>query len=424
MRSFWHGLGVWGVAWWGLCGTPAAQADEDWTLSGFGTVGVAKSDQPYRFQRFIDGNGTLKRDTILGAQLDARLATDWSATLQTTLAPSLRHDGQWSAEVSWAFVSWRPDNDWLLRLGKQRIPLFLSSENRDVGQTYAFARLPVEVYALSPTNDFTGASVSRTLQHGSAEWTGDLYAGRAQFHVRNATRDLGSHFDSVHTDGLGAVLTWRNANLTLRGGVHRARTERQDGRALPVRYPLVQSPMGIGGSYYQVSNALPGPGVPTTDHIVNDVINLGLDARLAPDWRVVAELARNIQHDTDLGYNTLGGYVAVLHTIGTWTPYVSLARLQTLGTPKRIWADLEAHGGQGSDALSVAQRVAADSIQMADQTALAIGVAWASGPRSQIKAEWQHTRVGARSFMIDNPPGDTIHRTHINVLSLNYSFAF
>jgi hypothetical protein len=38
----------------------------DLTWSGFGTVGVAVSDQPYKYQRFIDNQGTFKRDTVLG----------------------------------------------------------------------------------------------------------------------------------------------------------------------------------------------------------------------------------------------------------------------------------------------------------------------------------------------------------------------
>lgn len=105
----------------------------DWSLSGFATVGHVVSDRDWRWRRFVDEGGTLWRDTIVGGQLDARLSPSWSATLQLTLAPSNRHERQWSVEAAWAFLSWRPDNDWLLRLGKQRVPIFLNAENRDVG---------------------------------------------------------------------------------------------------------------------------------------------------------------------------------------------------------------------------------------------------------------------------------------------------
>lgn len=394
----------------------------DWSLSGFATVGYAASDRAWRWRRFVDEGGTLWRDTIVGGQLDARLSPNWSATLQLTLAPSTRHERQWSVEAAWAFLSWRPDNDWLLRLGKQRVPIFLNAENRDVGQTYAFARLPAEVYALSPTTDIAGVSVSRTWQHGDGELGADVYAGRAHIAERSHSRDLGAQFVNVDTDIVGVALTWRREDLTWRVGLHRAVSERQDGQPLPSRYPFVSPFPGLG--YYQVANAIPGPGVLSTDTIVNTIVNLGVDAKLAPNWRVVAEFARDVQQRTDLGANTVGAYVAVLHTLGHVTPYVSLARLQTVGAPRQAWQALNGAAGSGSDALSVAQRVAADSIPFYDQTSLGLGAAWGLTPRSQLKGEWMHTRIGKRSAMVDDPAQGTVHDTGVNVLSLNYSVVF
>ena len=34
------------------------------SLSGFGTIGYAISDKEYSYQRFVDDNGTIKRDTV------------------------------------------------------------------------------------------------------------------------------------------------------------------------------------------------------------------------------------------------------------------------------------------------------------------------------------------------------------------------
>ncbi len=389
----------------------------DVRVSGFATVGYAVSDQSWRWQRFTDDGGTFWRDSIVGGQLDARFSPSWSATVQLTLAPSTRHERQW------AFVSWRPDNDWLLRAGKQRVPIFLNAENRDVGQTYAFARLPAEVYAVSPTTDYTGLSVSRTWQRGSGELAVDAYGGRAQITDRTHTRDLGPQFLPVHTDVVGAALTWRSEALSWRLGALHAATERSDGQPLPSRYPFVSPFPGFG--YYQVSNAIPGgPGIRSTDKIVNSIVNLGLDARVAPNWRVVTEIARNIQGRTDLGANTVGGYVAVLHTLGHLTPYVSLARLQTLGAPRKAAEALQASAGSGSDPLSVAQRAAADAIPVYDQTSAGVGAAYALSPRSQLKGEWMHTRIGRRSAMADDPPEGTVSQTGVNVLSLSYSVVF
>ena len=85
---------------------------------------------------------------------------------------------------------------------------------------------------------------------------------------------------------------------------------------------------------------------------------------------------------------------------------------------------LLASAGSGSDPLSVAQRVAGDSIPVYDQTSTSLGAAYALSPRSQLKGEWTYTRIGKRSAMADDPPQGTLSRTGVNVLSLGYSVVF
>ncbi|MFO1298487.1 MAG: hypothetical protein U1F25_19815 [Rubrivivax sp.] len=70
----------------------------------FGTVSWAQSNRAYRYQRFIDDDGTFERDTLLGAQVDVRL-TRWSATLQARLAPSITEEKRWDVMPTWAFVA-------------------------------------------------------------------------------------------------------------------------------------------------------------------------------------------------------------------------------------------------------------------------------------------------------------------------------
>jgi len=408
-----------------LSAAPAHAQQLDWRLSGFGTAGWARTDQSYDFQRFLSESGSLKRDSVLGGQLDLQIAPTWSATVQLTVAPSLKDDHGVQLTPTWAFVSWRPDNDWLLRLGKQRLPLFLNTENRDVGQTYDLARLPVEVYALSPTNDHTGLSVTRTWQRGAGELSADLYGGRAQIAVRQHSSDLGSSYLATDTDVVGAVLTWRAPALTWRVGLHNARTQAANGQGLPKSFPFVD--LGGGMGYYRVSDELPGMvPVPTTRTIVNQVINLAVDAELAPSWRVVGEFARVFQRRTSLGTDSAGAYVAVLHEMGSVTPYALVARQQSMGGGRLIAKRLyEAADSAFDPQLALAQRAAAETgVQLYDQTSFGVGAAWAVGARSQLKAEWVHTRIGEGSYLIDSPRGQRVHDDSVQVWSLNYSFAF
>jgi hypothetical protein len=393
-------------------------------FSGFGTVGYALSDQPYAYQRFIDDRGTFKRDTVFGAQADVKLSAQWSATMQAMLAPSLGNDEMWSLSTSWAFLSWRPGNDWLVRLGKQRVPLYLNSENRDVGQTYDFARLPIEMYGLSPTTDLTGLYVSRTWLPDLGEVTLDVFAGEADITVRTDSRDLGALFLPVHTNVVGTSLSLHMEQALFKASYHHTTTRPQGGPGLPASYPYVSA-----YGYYQVNDQQPGPGVIYADHIANDVITLGADVEVVPTWRVVSELARNIQMRTDNGANTAGGYVALLHAVDRFTPYVSYARLRSMGAPVRSVAQLDGTvlpgSVPGAAQINASQRIAADTVMLYDQDTVALGSAYDLTVQSKLKIEWARTRIGNRSTLVDSPPGgDVVRRTHIHVLSLNYSFVY
>ena len=167
---------------------PAQAVDLTW--SGFGTVGYAQSDQAFKYQRFINNNGDIKRDSILGGQLDARFSQQWSATVQAKLAPSDHSDTNWQASLAWAFLSWRPSDDWLIRAGKIRLPLMLNTENNDVGATFDFARLPQEVYSIAPTTDVVGFSISKTWMFDSYEWMLEGYTGQEKTYQRYYTRAM------------------------------------------------------------------------------------------------------------------------------------------------------------------------------------------------------------------------------------------
>ncbi|NEV63860.1 hypothetical protein [Thiorhodococcus minor] len=169
--------------------TLPAAAEINHDLSGFGALGGALSDQDFIYQRHIDDNGTLNRDSVIGIQLDTRLTDAWGLTLQAKAAPSLHSDNAWEPTLTWAFLSWRPTNDWLLRAGRLRLPLLLYSANNDVGVSFDFARLPTEAYSLTPTPDVNGLFFSKTWLTDAWEWTLEGYVRAAHTDWRFYARD-------------------------------------------------------------------------------------------------------------------------------------------------------------------------------------------------------------------------------------------
>lgn len=415
----------------GLCAGAGAQ---EIVPSGFGTIGYAQSNRDYAYERFVDRGGSFDRDSVLGLQLDARLGTQWFATLQLKAAPALDSDSSWAVRPTWAFIGFRPSNDWLLRAGRFRAPLYMYSESLDVGVTHDMVRLPTEMYSLAPSTDFDGLSIGRTWARGESEWSVDAYHGRIETPARLWSRDglppavqPGAQFTRVEVRSTGLVVALRQPTGQWRASWHRTSTRQTAGTPLPVSYPLVTSPFGF--SYYQVDASIPGPGFPTVGRIRNDVFTIGVEQQLPQGWRVAAEFARNIQHDTELGSNTRGGYVAVFKELGRFTPYVALGTLKSasgqLEWYRRLTGNPVPAVIPGADLLNGAQRLAAEGNYTVDQRSLAIGASFAIAPQHKLKLEWKRTRIGQVSRLVDTPSGGgDIRDTDIDIWSMNYNVAF
>lgn len=412
---------------------PAAALNLSW--SGFGTLGYAESNREFTYNRFINDGGTFLRDTVLGGQLDAQFTPEWSATAQVTIAPSMRHDKGWSVTPSWAFVAWRPTNDWLVRVGRLRLPLYLHSESLDVGQAHDFARLPAEMYSIAPSNDYNGVSVSKTWPRGDdGEFGVDLYHGMIRTTTRIWLSDgappyvpSGPVFSDVKGRLSGLVFTLREPDLLLRASMHRTAAQQTSGAAIPVSYPYVAMAPGLG--YYQVNAALPGPGVATVQTVHNTILTLGGEYSFGPGWKATAELARTRQQDTELGSDTRGGYLALSRHMGAFTPYVYAGALRSTSA-SLAWQDRLTGSPlpsfiPGADQLNAAQKLAAETTYMVDQRTWALGAAYRLGGNSTLKAEWSRTHIGRVSRLVDTPAGSASPRdTNVDVLSFNYSFVF
>jgi hypothetical protein len=416
---------------------PLTVAAADFSVSGFGTVGYARSDQSFAYQRFIDDNGTFKRDSVFGVQLDAKFSPQWSATVQAKAAPSLKSDSQWDATLAWAFVSWRPSNDWLLRLGKLRIPLYLNSENMDVGTTFDYARLPTEMYSMAPTLDFTGASFTKSWELAQGELSLDGYWGKTKTQTREYLRDgvpaipgmldalaAGPAFMDLDVTARGLALTYRVAENTFRFGLHKATAAFSNG--LPfVNRPTFVTNVPFGVSYYDFRAV---PGIESRKNMEIPIVNVSADIGLGNDVRLAAEYAVRKTTDMDRGLNSKGGYISLRRPFGAWTPYTYYARLRSESRMIDLYQTVNKTSVPAfvpfSTEINASQRVVADTMQIFDQHSWAVGTSYSLTPTSKLKAEWMRTTVGVASSLVDAPPGSDVSHKSINVLSMSYNFVF
>lgn len=393
----------------------AGAIETNW--SGFATLGYAQSNQPYRYQRWIDDGGTLMRDSVVGGQLDLRFSPQWGAAIQGKVAPADNHDSRVSGSISWAFVSWRPQDDILIRIGKLRVPMMLNTENQDVGVTYDMARLPIEVYSIIPTVDFIGGSVAKTWLVNNLEWTLDAYAGRAKSYIRVYGREItsyasypGAEFLETDVDSGGLVVSVRGAENIFRAGIHEARVSRSGGF-------LEDIPLAAGG-YYDVANG-------SRRHSFRiPVQSLGASIMLPERVKLLAEAAHMRFTGASEGLSRWGAYVALSRQWGSWTPYVSFARTRSTGKALSLYESIDGNARFPSAALNKYQKFNADVVMPYDQWTAALGTSYRIGPGGMFKAEWAQTHTGVASSFVDAPAGGDSGGKRINIFSLSYSHSF
>jgi hypothetical protein len=425
-------LGAWLLAGSALLGAPAQAFEATW--SGFASLGYARSNSPYTYQRFINEDGTFKRDSLIAGQVDLRLNSQWSVTAQAKLAPARTSDSGVTANATWAFVAWRPDNDWLVRAGKMRLPLYLHSESLEVGVATDMARLPHEVYSIAPTNDVKGLFITRTVAVGEHDISLDAYSGRTDVEARLYTRDgappffpAGAYFKTVTVNVSGLLVTGRDPSLNWRLALHATKTRSTDGMRIPVRFGRVDVGPGIG--YWKVTDQQPGAPLESTGNIRNLAFTGGADWQIDSTWRLAGEFVRMKQRDTEVGSDSKAAYVALFRRIGPFTPYVSLARKRSsdgiLEWHRRLTQDQLPAFIPGAAQSNAVQRISGESLYAFDQRSLALGASYALSPTAKIKAEWMRTQVGAASADFNAPAGQPDPQNlRVNTLTVNVSVAF
>jgi hypothetical protein len=397
----------------------------DYSLTGFGTVGYAVSDQRAPYLRYIDKAGTFRADSLVGLQGEAQFDPQWGATLQVVgSAPRYKEEGV-AAQVRWAFVSYRPNNEWLLRAGRLRPPVLLNTQNAEVGVTYEQARLPVEVYSLSPAYDLDGVAFGRTWMREGSEMSVDAYLGKSNIRYRMPfQRDpLQSIFPDKYfpevIDLVGLVVSRSQGPLQVRGGLHKAvlrpTHQRQFVDAF-VPMPFT-APPPFGGTIY-----VPGAVI---NKFALMAITLGAEFQSAR-WKVTGEYGQRIVHDTKMAIGSKSVYVTVEREVEKWTPYVGYARLLSPPATRQLFQDLNTTpvplGAQGAPFFVPANfhQIVADGIFVFDQYSTMLGASYNLSLTSKLKFEWMRTKVGAASALVD---GD-VHHKSFNVFSMSYNFAF
>ena len=405
---------------------PSVQAEVNYDFSGFGTLGYAISDQPFKYVQHIDNEGSFAKDSLIAGQLDIKFNPKFSATIQAKLAADNSQENGVEPSITWAFLSYRPNNDWLIRLGKLQIPGYLNSVNRDLGISYDYARLPSEFDSVSPVYNFIGASINKTFTLADSEIIVDAYAGKTKASYRYYIGDSiensinqGADYYKVDVEVIGASITYKTTDNVYLAGLHRARIKKRNGNSWDANVGYFEKTPSIG--YYSTDE---DSGILTVDSFDLYIANIGADIYLGNGVRLASELAVRNSDDLETGLNSISGYVSLKKKINNWTPYIFYSQIKTNSADLKKHSQIDNNQVPLSNNINTSQHIIADSFEAYDQFSIAIGTSYQFTPVNILKAEIMMVQVNKSSSLFDIPSGNASKDYSATVFSISYSFAF
>lgn len=409
-----------------------ANAEISYDFSGFGTLGYAVSNTPSPYLQYIDNKGTFSKDSLIAGQLDIKFSPRLSATIQAKVAANNSQETGVEADITWAFLSYRPSNDWLFRIGELQVPGYLNSVNRDVGVTYNYARLPAETDSTSPIYHFTGAVISKTFNFDDSDFTVDLYTGKKttdlRYYIGNdiaGAYNQGNSYNQVDIDLVGMSFSYNTPKHTFLAAMHRVKVKNQGGEEWLKEFGFTEIIPDLDIGYY---NNDPSSGASVTNRFDLYIANIGADISLGNDLRLASELVYRETNDLNIGINGILGYVSLQKKIDKWTPYIFYSQIKTFNNDlkkhQRIDSNQIPSGILNAGLINASQHVMADIYQAYDQFSIAIGTSYRFSPVSVIKAEIMFIEVDDSSSLFDVSSQYESNDYSTTIFSLSYSFAF
>ncbi|MEZ9239479.1 hypothetical protein AB4116_07835 [Vibrio splendidus] len=134
-------------------GANAANMD-DLRISGFGSVGIGKSDNAIGYAGYTDEKLDWEQETLAGLQFDFQV--NERAKFVTQIVANSRYDYEPKIEMAYASYDFEA---FTARAGKLRLPLFFYSDYTDLGYAYPMIRPSQELYENIVLKGYTGADL-------------------------------------------------------------------------------------------------------------------------------------------------------------------------------------------------------------------------------------------------------------------------
>ena len=292
--------------------TEPEAAGPRFTLNGFGTLGLARSDdddiqfvrdlsQPYGLTR----EWSAKIDSMLGLQGSYQFSDRLEGVLQ--VISRYRYDGSYRPEVSWGFLRYDPSPTLSLRAGRLGTEFYMMADSRMVGYANLTVRPPPDYFGPLVFSYLDGLDAGLTTPVGNGLLRGKLFAGI-----------------SPEKTPMQGNIAWDLAGSLLVGG----------------HLDYLSGPWQVRFSHAQVrfNHELPVDAVARAEVIANvpemSVVDkwshfdsLGVVYDDGP-LQLQLMLSR-IEHDSAAYEDTRAGYAIAAYRLGDVTPYLGYSKVKS-----------------------------------------------------------------------------------------------
>ncbi len=284
-----------------------------------GCTVVTTATKPLQYGPYYDHISNVpswSNDTILGLQTDYKIDDKSSMTAQ------LVSYGQQNFQVmnTWAYATFKPTNSWQFRIGRQRVPFYMLSEQLDVGMSYPWVRPPVEMYT-NPVNSYDGLSGKYQWMLGDV--SGDIGAlvGDAPSSSNSPYIPLGFIIKNIR----GVTFNIYDGNFTFHGGVNAGNVNLN-----------LQDDKTPGAMFQNLNSLLTAVGSPGVTDQLATYYNLGM---IYDDgsWLLMSEVSDLRYGSGTVVQDRFDGYVTLGYHMGSFMPNFtySMTRTNSQGNSNR-----------------------------------------------------------------------------------------
>lgn len=393
------------------------------TYNGFATLGVtyAKHDQLNYRSTLLNRprNGlSFTTDSVVGAQVNAVFDKNWESVAQVVIQD--RADAKASNYIEKAFVRYKINRNWAMRLGRMDSNFYMLSDFRAVGYAYPWARPPVDFYSgssVAAAND--GIDIQYTTDVGQGVLKLGLLLGESKARLNGESGKFYADFEDL----FGFNIEYTTNNLRLKTTYATATI----------------SDFEFGGfdEFITAFKAVPPTLWPQAPMIIDAFEPEGDKAEFVSAgfkydnsaWQVQAEIA-TFSADWILFPNSKFGYLSVGYSFNQFLPYVLIAA----NRPDAAYAQIQAPELPSNTPPELVQNIgliallANDSAsnQFVDQNTLSAGVRWDFADEWVMKFQVDHIRMRSPgSGLFGNNSVDLASTPlRLNVVHFSFSTVF